>query len=299
MAHRTLRLTSAASFGAAAIAGFIALTVVACGSPSVKPSTDDQGNTKVVGAGDGGKQDESPGKAPKCTDVDPAKMVTSPTVAVPAGTFRMGCIPELDDECRDDEKPLHEVDVAAFEIDKTEVSYAQYFACVKDGKCTYPKCEWDPCANPELPIACVKQGQAEAYCGFVGKRLPTEAEWEKAARGTDGRKYPWGNDPIDCNLANREGCGGVAWNVGSHPANASPFGALDMSGNVVEWCKDFYDPAFYGVSQPTNPSGPAKGESYVGRGGGFLSANVWHRTAARDLYEPTYTRETMGIRCAK
>jgi formylglycine-generating enzyme required for sulfatase activity len=296
--HRMLGLSS---LGAACIAAFSALAVVACGHPSVQPSTDDTntGATQVIGAGDGGKQDEWPGKAPMCTNVDPAKMVPSPTVAVPAGTFKMGCVPEVDTECQEDEKPSHEVNLGAFEIDKTEVTLAQYFACVKDGKCTYPKCDWDPCIYPDIPIACVKYAQAEAYCGFVGKRLPTEAEWEKAARGTDGRKYPWGNAPIDCNLANREGCGGLPWMVGSHPDNAGPYGALDMAGNVVEWCKDFYDPTFYATSSTENPSGPAAGDNYVGRGGSYLSADVWQRTSARDLYEPTYTRESMGIRCAK
>jgi formylglycine-generating enzyme required for sulfatase activity len=296
MAYRALVIPY---LGAAGIAAVTALTLIACGSPSVKASKDDNGNTKVVSAGDGGKQDESPGKAPSCTDVDPAKMVVTSTVAVPAGVFNMGCVPELDAECKDDEKPVHQVNLGAFEIDKTEVTLAQYFACVKDGTCTYPKCDWNPCTSPDLPIACVKHAQAEAYCSFVGKRLPTEAEWEKAARGTDSRKYPWGNAPVDCNLANREGCGPSVWNVGSHPDNASPYGALDMAGNVVEWCKDLYNPTYYASSPAENPGGPGEGDSYVGRGGGYLSADVWQRGSARDLYEPTYTRESMGLRCAK
>ncbi len=286
----------------------LAFGASACRSPSVSPAGGDAGDSIVtpgkLDAGPGGTDVdgghiESPGVAPTCTTVDPAKEVVSDMVDVPAGEFLMGCNPDTDAECRADEKPGHQVTLAAFQIDRTEVSQAQYFACVKAGQCTFPKCTWNPCDQPDIPVSCVHIDQALAYCGFVGRTVPTEAQWEKAARGTDGRKFPWGNDAISCQLANIAGCGDVATPVGSKTAGASPYGALDMAGNVVEWTKDFYDPGYYATSPAADPTGPAQGGSYSGRGGGFKSEEIWHRTSARDFYEPTYTRETMGFRCVK
>ena len=276
----------------------------ACGSPSIKPSTGgDAGGGSFVTPppGEPGKDAGAPemaGVAPSCTNVDPAKMPPGPLVSVPAGTFTMGCNAALDTECRDDEKPPHSVTLPAYSIDKTEVTQAQYFACVKEGKCNYPKCVWDPCAQPDNPIACVKNAQAATYCAWASKRLPTEAEWEMAARGTDGRKFPWGNMPASCDITNMMGCGNVVSPVGTR-ADVSPFGAFDMGGNVVEWTADWYDQAFYAMSPAASPTGPAAGAEHVGRGGGFLSEEIWHRASARDFYESTYTRVSMGFRCAK
>ena len=288
-------------FSSIAIAGGL----LACGTPSIRPAEGDGGGplgpTLDMGKlSDGGASMELPGNAPKCTDVQPpSKLDIGPTVNVSAGTFPMGCNAATDLECRADEKPQHNVTLPAFDIDKTEVTQAQYLACVKAGKCTYPKCPWDPCAQPDIPIACVKHAQALDYCSWAGKRLPSEAEWEKAARGTDGRKFPWGNAPITCDLANMNGCGDTRWSVGSKPMNASPYGALDMAGNVVEWTNDFYDPGYYAVSPPSAPVGPKDGTEYCGRGGGFKSDPIWHCTGSRDLYEPPYIKVSMGFRCAK
>ncbi len=242
---------------------------------------------------------EGPGIAPKCTNVDKSKVLPSELAAVPAGAFAMGCNGAVDTECREDEKPPHQVTLKAFEIDKTEVTQAQYFLCVESGKCTYPKCPWDPCARPNHPMGCVTRGQAETYCGAVGKRLPTEAEWEKAGRGTDGRKFPWGNDPITCALANSSSCAKDLEPVGLHPLNASPYGVLDMAGNVVEWTKDYYDQSFYASSPPNDPTGPQVSSHFVGRGGGFLSEPIWQRLGSRDSYPSGYTRVSLGVRCAK
>lgn len=300
-------------------AGVVAAGVVAaaaglggatgCGTPSVKAGVLDDGGVSSSPIQSDGAPEPEQGHPPMCNGpttlsydkfaIDPAKMAPGVTMPIPGGAFDMGCNAAVDPECRDDEKPTHSVNVDAFEMDKLEITQAQFFACVKDGKCVFPKCDWDPCAQPDLPMGCVKHEQAAGYCAYVGKRLPSEAEWEKAARGTDGRKYPWGNDPIDCTRANLLGCGNVPTAVGTHPTGASPFGVEDLAGNVVEWTSDWYDPGYYAASPPSNPHGPDNGTAYSGRGGGFLSEEIWQRTSSRDLYEPSYFRVSMGIRCAK
>lgn len=239
------------------------------------------------------------GPPPGCV-VDASKTESMQTVDVPAASFGMGCNASVDNECRDDEKPQHNVNLGGFSIDQTEVTQAQYALCLQDGACTKPYCVWDPCSNPKLPMVCIDYDQAVAYCNHLGKRLPTEAEWEQAARGTDGRKFPWGNDAADCEHANMDGCGGVK-TVGSLPAGGSPFGALDMAGNVVEWVADAYDAAYYASSPSDNPQGPARtAQSWMsGRGGGWRSEEIWQRTSSRDLYEQTYVKDSLGFRCVK
>ena len=299
---------SAAGGGAVfALAGLVAGSA-ACGQPSVKPGILGDGGFSSTQQKSDGAPDDEVGVAPSCNGqkisydkftVDPAKMQPSETVQVPAGPFDMGCNDAVDTECRDDEKPKHTVTLDAFEIDKFEATQANFFGCMKAGACSFPKSAWDPCATPDLPMGFVEHKQALEFCTWAGRRLPTEAEWEKAARGTDGRKYPWGNDPIDCNRANLLGCGNQPTNVGTHPTGASPFGAEDMAGNVVEWTQDWYDPSYYASSPGNDPPGPGDGTAYSGRGGGFLSEEIWQRTSSRDLYEPSYFRVSMGIRCAK
>jgi formylglycine-generating enzyme required for sulfatase activity len=290
----------------------IAFALVACGTPSVHSGSvdggappgsfivnDDGGLVVSDGLGTSDNGGEGPGVAPQCTDVDKSKVAPSEMANVPEGAFLMGCNETVDTECREDEKPAHQVTLRAFDIDKTEVTEAQYFLCVDSGQCTYPKCTWDPCARPNYPISCVTHAQADTYCKSVGKRLPTEAEWEKAGRGTDGRKFPWGNGPISCFLANIVDCVKDLEPVGIRPQNASPYGVLDLAGNVVEWTNDFYDETFYASSPPNDPTGPQVSSHYVGRGGGFLSEAIWHRLSSRDSYTSAYTRVSLGIRCAK
>jgi len=280
-----------------------AASAVALGCRTASPG-DLFKNVPKVDGGDTSSEDHATpghevGPPPGCV-VDPKSVDAKTMVDVPAASFAMGCNAAVDDECRDDEKPQHTVNLGAFSIDQTEVTAAEYALCLQDGGCTKPYCAWDPCKNPKLPMVCIDYDQAVAYCNHVGKRLPTEAEWEQAARGGDGRKFPWGNEPADCDHANMDGCGGVKA-VGSVPAGGSPFGALDMAGNVVEWVSDVYDAAYYQSSPQDNPQGPPRtAASWMGgRGGGWRSEAIWQRASSRDLYEQDYVKDSLGFRCVK
>jgi formylglycine-generating enzyme required for sulfatase activity len=245
------------------------------------------------GSSSGAGADAVSGAVFTCTsNAQPGDMVS-----VSAGDFMMGCA-GTDTQCQNDEKPLHRVTLSAFEIDRTEVTQDQYAACVEAMACGAPTCDWD-CSKTNYPAGCVTWAQAKAYCGWAGKRLPTEAEWERAARGTDGRLYPWGNDIPDCTHANMASCGAGAEPVGNHPKGASPYGALDMAGNVVEMVADWYDASFYQTSPTNNPTGPATGTRYGGRGGGYRSEPVWLRASARDWYDLLDASASLGFRCAR
>jgi formylglycine-generating enzyme required for sulfatase activity len=209
----------------------------------------------------------------------------------------MGCNAEVDDQCDDDENPMHIVALSAFEIERTEVTQAAYTACVLDGGCEPPSCAWD-CDRTDFAASCVDFGQAKDYCAWSGRRLPTEAEWEKAARGSEGLKYPWGNTEPDCELANMAGCGEEAEPVGSFEAGASPYGVLDLAGNMVEMVADWYDATYYASSPASDPPGPGSGQRYVGRGGGFKSDAKWLRASKRDWYDLTDAGASLGFRCA-
>jgi formylglycine-generating enzyme required for sulfatase activity len=248
------------------------------------------GGRPQTGGGSGG----SSGAGFACpSEAEPGEMT-----AVPAGDFLMGCNEEVDDECEDDERPLHTVSLSAFEIDVTEVTQEQYAACVTAGDCPQPECEWD-CERTEYPASCLTFAAARTYCTWAGKRLPTEAEWEKAARGEDGAKYPWGNDAPTCELTNMGGCGEAALPVGSVPDGASPYGVLDMSGNMVEFVADWYSPTYYEMSPSTDPQGPETGTRFGGRGGGFRSDAEYQRASKRDYYDPPDQGAALGFRCAR
>ncbi|MEW5719798.1 MAG: SUMF1/EgtB/PvdO family nonheme iron enzyme [Chloroflexota bacterium] len=227
----------------------------------------------------------------------------APMVFVPAGEFSMGS------NDYDDEKPPHTVYLDAFWMDKYEVTNALYKKCVDAGKCTAPSLKtsytrdsyYGNAQYDNYPVIFVSWDDADKFCAWAGKRLPTEAEWEKVARGTDGRVYPWGST-FDKNLLNSfEGGKGDTTAVGSYPGGASPYGALDMAGNAWEWVADWYSSNIYSSSPRNNPTGPSSGQYRVLRGGSWFSDAACARAASRSYYRysPDLRADYWGFRCAQ
>jgi formylglycine-generating enzyme required for sulfatase activity len=239
-------------------------------------------------------------------------------ILIPAGSFQMGCDHKNRVErCRADEVPLHSVTLDAYYIDKYEVTNARYQACVGAGGCTAPSSNSSYTrlayyGNPtyaDYPVMNVTRAQAVAFCAWEGKRLPTEAEWEKAARGSsDTRKYPWGNQVPDCMTVNflYEGgsetgyCVGDTNQVGTYPNGASPYGVMDMAGNVWEWVNDWYGEHYYRTSPTDSPPGPEKGDfkQRVLRGGSWNDDANDVRSALRVDYSDKLDGY-FGFRCAR
>jgi len=212
------------------------------------------------------------------------------------------------ESCNPDELPLHPVTLDVYLIDKVEVTNARYQACVNAGGCT-PLQESNSSTrhsyygNPsyaDYPVIKVNWNQAVAFCAWADKRLPTEAEWEKAAHGTDGRIYAWGNAAPGGTLANYNGNEGDTTPVGSYARGASPYGVMDMAGNVWEWTADWYDGEYYSRSPTGNPTGPAAGEDRVLRGGSWDDDSGYARAAFRGNRDPDdWYNEYVGFRCAR
>lgn len=221
------------------------------------------------------------------------------------------------DEGENDERPVHTVYLDDFYMDKTEVTNAQFAWFLneqgnqeEDGE-TWLHIEDDDCLITEVggqyqpksgyadhPVIEVTWYGAVAYCEWAGRRLPTEAEWEKAARGVEARTYPWGEE-IDHSYANYGGRGDAPVAVGSYPAGASPYGALDMAGNVYEWVLDWYYDYYYRTSPDRDPRGPDAGDFRVLRGGSWVNGEKRVRTTARMNNAPANPLNNVGFRCAR
>ena len=237
-------------------------------------------------------------------------------VYIPAGHYVIGSL-DSDPDAFIYEKPQHGVDLSGYWMDKTLVTNAMYAKCVQVGACPahkmnisytrdsyYGNAEFDT-----YPVIYVTWDEAQTYCTWAGRKLPTDAQWEVAARGRDERKYPWGNSPPSCNLLNytitistngglSNTCKGDTTAVGKYPQGASPYGLMDMAGNVWEWVADWLGPNYL-VEPHENPLGPATGELRVLRGGFYFGAAKYVRIAVRIGHDPNDATDFIGFRCAR
>jgi formylglycine-generating enzyme required for sulfatase activity len=263
---------------------------------------------------------DSPAVAKKRTASAPEGMVY-----IPGGPFTMGA---SGDNQSTDDGPAHKVCVNGFYMDRFEVTNAQFQKFVETtGYVTDGEKQTDTSDlrtwhhpdgidstiedKPNYPVVCISWNDANAYALWAGKRLPTEAEWEKAARGTDGRAFPWGNkSPAASNLNAADKSASFKWSssslddkykgvapVGSFPSGKSVYGIEDMSGNVWEWCWDWWNPGYYKVSSANNPVGPAAGEYRVIRGGSWYYHLDGARTTQRMYFRPGGFSAAIGFRC--
>lgn len=241
-----------------------------------------------------------------------SEIVDDEMVTVPAGEFLMGCDPDMDPVCESAPDELrHSVYLNEFEIDKYEVNYRRYQKCIDADKCSYPASRGGfnyDLFKPNFPVNGVNWHQAKAMCEFEGKRLPTEAEWEKAARGINGQTFPWGEELPSCERAvvdgpnaGELGCKtGNVLDIGSKPAGVSPYGAMDMAGNVWEWVADWHDAEYFQSSPFKNPKGPETGNYKVTKGGDFFGRHGYEvRASSRFPYDPINISPAIGFRCAK
>jgi formylglycine-generating enzyme required for sulfatase activity len=263
-----------------------------------------------------GKQPENTAEPIVVPDQGPGSIQTRPKdgmlmVYIPAGEFTMGS-----DVNNNDEKPAHKVNLDGFWIDQTEVTNAMYAQFLNEkGNQSQSGVNWldDKDADVRIhksgsrwqaeliyanhPVVEVSWYGASAYCTWAGGRLPTEAEWEKAARGTDQRTYPWGNNPAECAYANYTGCFNSIRAAGLLPAGVSPYGILDMAGNAWEWVADWYGQDYYTSSPIDNPTGPVSGNARILRGGSWQYEDSFIRTTHRYKSAPETTNDYIGFRC--
>lgn len=224
-------------------------------------------------------------------------------VEIPEGTFGMG---SDGGQALEDERPKHHVWLPGFFMDLHEVTTAQYAAFLA---ATHRLAPWqwnmvDLSLHGDRPVIGVDWADADAYCRWKGKRLPTEAEWEKSARGTDGRLYPWGNQVPNKELANvalgaRFSYSQVLVPVQSYEPGKSPYGLYHMAGNVWEWVQDWYAASYYEISPERNPQGPDSGQFKVLRGGSWSDLPKYLLTYGRFKLPPETRNSYTGFRCAK
>ncbi len=300
---------------------------------------DGDGHAAVITGGDDcndGNPQAYPGHAEDCRDAadnncdgtinEGCGPGTGEEVYIPEGAFTMGR--NASDTLWQDQAPLHLPSLRAYYIDKYEVTVAEYRRCMMAKACTPPlsisstsdDVWYDNQARGLSPVIWVNWYMARDYCAWVGKGLPTEAQWEKAARGAGNstRLYPWGDPeydtsgggapvrkPISCDLANhrnlctQELCHEDLEAVDSHATGASPFGAFNMAGNVAEWVNDWYDPMYYSTAPADNPPGPNNGSNKVFRGGSFLEVDYFLEVTSRQSTSPWSSAEFLGFRCAR
>ena len=236
-------------------------------------------------------------------DPQAAQAAQAPMGAIPAGEFWMG-VDGL--QGLEDERPRHAVFLSAYAMDLYEVTVRAYALFLKKSGRT-PPLFWDTVDLPEhaeRPVIGVDWDDADAYCRWAGKRLPTEAEWEHAARGSDERRYPWGNETPIPELANyaigaRFSYSQTLMPVGHYDKGRSPYGMYDMAGNVWEWVQDWYGTNYYEMSEAHNPRGPAEGQFKVVRGGSWSELPKYLLTYGRFKLPPSTRNSYTGFRCAK
>ncbi len=239
---------------------------------------------------------------------DPLQLIDEKGVTmrlVPAGEFTMGS-----ESGNNGEEPIHQVYLDAFYMDIYEVTNAAYKSCVAADVCDPPQSTssythddyYENSQYDDYPVIYVDWNQANAYCEWRGASLPTEAQWEKAARGDDGRTYPWG-EGISCSQADyydgNKDCIGDTTEVGSYESGKSPYGMYDMAGNVWEWVADWYDLIYYANSPSSNPLGPSSGEYRALRGGSWYYNDYYLRASYRSWNVPSYNYYVVGFRCAR
>lgn len=313
-------------------------------TPTIPPASTQAPATKAPEATKASPPTDAPTKPPTAslgigsTKVSEKDGMT--LLYVPAGKSPMGAS-SADSQALNNEKPLSEITLDAYWIDQTEVTNAMFAKCVADGGCAEPRKMvgtdrnhyYDNPDMADYPIIYINWNNASDYCEWAGRRLPTEAEWEKAARGEDNRVYPWGNEKLSCDLANYwawdyydtwneragepKGCSQGPQKVGSYSRGASPYGALDMLGNVGEWVADWYQGDYYSIRPDINPKGPVSGQYRVVRGlmGWFTQQNqqwIRHqghlydfadfqfnvRIGLRSYYSESRAFYDLGFRCA-
>ena len=220
-------------------------------------------------------------------------------VLVPVGEFTMGS-----EQGDTDEQPVHRVFLDSFYVDAFEVTngrFAKFVAAIQSEPPWGFADQETPVLHAEQPVRWVNWLEATGYCLWAGKRLPTEAEWEKAARGTDGRIYPWGNEPpisAQAVFGLNEGAETVS-PIGNRELGRSPYGVHDLAGNLYEWVADWYDEAVYTTNPTINPRGPVEGAAKVQRGGSYLNNPYRLRAAFRSKGDPTEHAPNVGFRCAQ
>ncbi|MFQ5410298.1 MAG: formylglycine-generating enzyme family protein, partial [Anaerolineales bacterium] len=266
----------------------IATQVAEAGEPAAIEATDVSAAPTAAAPTEAALPTETPTEAPTETPIPTEIPVPEGMALVPAGSFRMGST-----NGPVNEQPEHPVFVDAFYMDLYEITNGQFAECLNGGVCTR---SGSPAGGDDHPVVNISWDQAQAYCSWAGKRLPTEAEWEYAAGGPDDRVWPWGNE-FDAALS--AASAPSTQPVGSYPDGVSPFGIFDMAGNVVEWVADVYVADFFANSSPLNPLATGTAGQRVYRGGSYGNTDgSFYTTSRRYIQSRSFADTDVGFRCA-